>query len=65
MESKLQCGLVAVYYEGQSCNQKNGITLELNKKKLPIYLVSAYNKVYMGYLHNIFVVGSVENCVPF
>lgn len=50
--------LVAVYYEGQSCNQKNRITLDLNKKKLPIYLISAYNKAYMGYLHSIFVVGS-------
>lgn len=39
--------------------------VELNKKKLPIDLVSAYNKVYMGYLHSIFVVGSVENGVPF
>ena len=55
---------VGVYYEGQSCNLKSGITLEL-EKELPVYLVNAYNRVYVVYLHNIFIVGSVENCILF
>lgn len=38
---------MAVYNEGRAATSK---MVELNKKKLPIDLVSAYNKVYMGYL---------------
>lgn len=41
------------------------IELEIKKKNLPIYLGSVYGRVYIGYLHNIFIVGSVENCALF
>lgn len=41
------------------------LTIELEKRNLPIYLGSVYGRVCIGYLHGIFIVGIVEVRIVF
>lgn len=67
---------LGVYYEGESSNQKVGsysksflftsYWAEKTKTKNPcLFEWCIWCRVYIGHSHNIFVVGSVENCVLF